>query len=148
MGIRNIQAEAFGEWLEENHSLHDAILFGFEFLNGQNDGDAPFPVNVLKLGLKIPVDLALGKYDTVSVVLRGVISVDVKIRYLIDAQCFLDAIYLTNAEIEVDGISGVGKTKVFRLKLYGDYYSEREREWNERQIVDVSCESFENHRQD
>lgn len=141
MGI-NIQAEIFRKWLYENNSLHDAILFELDFADKKNEGDS-LTLHVLKLGLKIPVDLASEKYDIVTVILKGVLSADVKIQYSITAQCFLDAIYLTNAEVVDGDASSIDISKEFRLKLYGDYYSELDDEWKECQVLDVLCESFE-----
>ena len=143
MEVKNTQPEAFGKWLKENRSLHDAILFEFAFSNKQDEGGVPSSENVLKLGLKIPVDQSTDEYDVVWVVLRGVLSVRIMMQYSLGAQYFLNAIYLTNAEIEDGGVSIGNNANVFRLKLYGDCYSEHEQEWNERQIVDVICESFE-----
>ncbi len=137
MDAVNIPAEAFGKWLNENHLLHDAILFKLEFLNSQGEGNASFPMRVLTLGLKIPIDIALGKYEIVSVALRDVISMDIKMPQI------MDEVYLTRAEIEVGGFSNVKNTNSLRLRLFGDQYLERAQEWTERQIADVSFETFE-----
>lgn len=137
MDAVNIPAEAFGKWLNENHLLHDAILFKLEFLNSQGEGNASFPMRVLTLGLKIPIDIALGKYEIVSVALRDVISMDIKMPQI------MDEVYLTRAEIEVGGFSRVKNANSFRLRLFGEQYLEREQKWTECQMADVSFETFE-----
>lgn len=133
----DISVNVFSNWLNENHLLHDAVLFRLELLNSQNKGDISSPMNVLALGLKIPVDIASDKYKITTVVLRDVISMDVKIPQIIDE------IYLIKAEIEVEKCSSVEKANSFRLKLFGERYLEQSQRWTECQIADMSFETFE-----
>ncbi len=137
MEAANSSAEVFGKWLNEKHLLHDAVLFKLEFLKNQGEGNVSFSASALTLGLKIPIDIALGKYEIVSVVLKDVSAMDIKIPQI------MDAVYLTKAEIDVGGFSRVKNANSFRLKLFGEQYLEREQKWTECQMADVSFETFE-----
>ncbi len=123
-------------WVRSNHLLHDAIITKLAFCDVDNEVKiSPLDV-VLKIELKIPRD-ASGDYSTALLFLRGVSMMSIGVVF---SSCSL---YIKHADVSIVSLPNFCNREFLRLKIFGEQYSDRERKWIEKQIIDVAFLSYD-----